>query len=51
MELVNEFTGGDAGIAQAVRTMYENEPEVRRLSGLDGAIFEYVQKATKNSNA
>jgi DNA-binding transcriptional MerR regulator len=43
--LVNEFTGGDAGIANAVMTMYQNEPEVRRMSGLDGAIFEYVQKA------
>jgi len=45
MELVNEFTGGDPGIARSVMTMYENEPEVRRMSGLDGAIFEYVRRA------
>jgi DNA-binding transcriptional MerR regulator len=50
-ELVNEFTGGDAGIARSVMTVYQNEPEVRRMSGLDGAIFEYVKRAMKDSNA
>lgn len=45
MSLVEEFTGGDAQLGHAVRTMYEEEPDLRAKTGLDPAIFEYVSKA------
>lgn len=45
MELVREFTGGNPGIEQGVRSMYQQEPAVRERSGLDPAIFEYIGKA------
>ncbi len=43
--LVQEFTGGDRGIAQSLKTMYQNEPAARQRSGLDPALLAYVQKA------
>lgn len=43
--LVSEFTGGDPGIAKAVGNVYRNEPAVREKAGLDGSIFEYVNRA------
>ncbi len=45
MALVQEFTGGDPGIARSLETMYQNEPAARERSGLDPALMAYVQKA------
>lgn len=46
MELVEEFTGGDAGIRQSLNNMYENESNV---AGMDTspmrAMYEYIQRA------
>jgi DNA-binding transcriptional MerR regulator len=47
MALVNEFTGGDAQIAQKVKTMYQQEPTLQQKTGIDPALFEYVRKATE----
>jgi DNA-binding transcriptional MerR regulator len=46
--LVHEFTGGNPGIEQSVRTMYQQEgPTVQRQVGNtpDPAMFEYMAKA------
>jgi TipAS antibiotic-recognition protein len=43
--LVEEFTGGNLGIAKSVATMYREEPAVRQKTGLDSAIIEYVSRA------
>ena len=45
MSLVQEFTGGDPQIAAKVKQMYQQEPAVRQQTGIDAAMFEYVQKA------
>ena len=45
MELVHEFTGGDAGITQSLRNLYANEPEVGAERALDSEIFGYVKRA------
>jgi len=45
MSLVKEFTGGDPQIAAKVKQMYQQEPAVRQQTGIDAAMFEYVQKA------
>ena len=47
MALVNEFTGGDNQIAQKVKKMYNEEPQVQQRSGLDPKIFAYVNEALK----
>lgn len=44
-ELIEAFTGGDPGIAQSLRTMYQQESSVREQSGLDPEIFTYVKRA------
>ena len=44
-ELVQSFTGGDPGIAQSLKTMYEQEPAARERTGLDPEIFAYVNRA------
>jgi DNA-binding transcriptional MerR regulator len=45
MDLIHEFTGGDAGIEQSVRNMYRNEPGFAAERGLDAGISEYIRKA------
>ncbi len=45
MGLVQEFTGGNPGIAQSLNNMYQSEPGVREQAGLDTALFEYIGKA------
>ena len=45
MELVHAFTGGDPGITQSLRTMYQEEAGLRERTGLDGEIFAYVNRA------
>ena len=44
-ELVNEFTGGNPAIAKALARNYQQNPEARQSTGLDGKIFAYVQQA------
>ena len=43
--LVGEFTGGDAGIAQNLQRMYEQEA-AREQSGVDPALFAYIREAS-----
>ena len=43
-ELVNEFTGGNPAIAKALAQNYQQNPEARQRTGLDGQIFAYVQQ-------
>ena len=45
MGLVQEFTGGDPGISQSLQNMYQQEPDVRAMSGIDMGVFEYMGKA------
>ena len=45
MELIHEFTGGDAGIEQSLRNFYRGETQFAEQQGLDGGLSEYVQKA------
>lgn len=47
MGLVNEFTGGDAGIAQSLGTMYEHEQENMQQFGSvpNQEMFAYINKA------
>ncbi len=45
--LVNEFTGGDPGIARSLANLYQNEPSVRQYSGVDTAVFAYIARAMK----
>jgi DNA-binding transcriptional MerR regulator len=43
--LIAEFTGGDAGIARSLDTMYRNEPQAMQRSGLDAEMMAYMAKA------
>jgi DNA-binding transcriptional MerR regulator len=45
MALVEEFTGGNPEIEKSLRTMYEQEPEVRERAGIDPRMFAYIGKA------
>ena len=49
MELVQEFTGGDPGIAESVKKLYQNEPSAQQRTGLDPQIMAYVQQAAAAS--
>ncbi|HJX26667.1 MAG TPA: MerR family transcriptional regulator [Thermoanaerobaculia bacterium] len=44
-ELIEAFTGGDPGIAESLRKMYQQEPSVREQAGVDPEIFAYVSRA------
>ncbi len=44
-ELIEEFTGGDAGIEQSLRSMYRQESQVAEQQGLDREIGDYIQRA------
>ncbi len=48
--LVEEFTGGDAGIAQNLQRMYEQEA-AREQSGIDPALFAYIREASASSSS
>lgn len=50
MALVKEFTGGNPGIEKSVGTMYQQEPGAMQKSGLDPALFEYVNRAMRAGN-
>ena len=43
--LVEEFTGGDAGIAASLQRMYQSEPDARRQAGIDAELMDYVRRA------
>ncbi len=45
MGLVEEFTGGDPGLAKSVGKLYQGEPQMRQKTGLDAGLMEYVSKA------
>ncbi|MBX6366154.1 MAG: MerR family transcriptional regulator [Gemmatimonadetes bacterium] len=45
--LVEEFTGGDHGIAAGVRELYRNEPAAREWAGFDPAVWEYIGRAMR----
>jgi DNA-binding transcriptional MerR regulator len=49
MELVQEFTGGDPGIAASVKKVYQDEPSAQQRTGLDPAIMTYVNQAVAAS--
>jgi len=44
-ELLQEFTGGDAGIESSLRNMYGQEPQLRQQTGMDPSLMEFVAKA------
>lgn len=46
-ELILLFTGGDPGITQSLKNFYKGEPEFAAKQSLDGAVFEYVRKASQ----
>lgn len=46
-ELIQEFTGGDAGIERSLNQMYQQESvEVASRGAMDSALMEYMNKAT-----
>ncbi|MEN8376651.1 MAG: MerR family transcriptional regulator [Gemmatimonadota bacterium] len=45
-ELTEAFTGGDEGIADAVRDVYWSEPEARQMAGFDPDIWAFIARAS-----
>ena len=45
MELIEAFTGGDAGILQSLKNLYQGEPQFAQQQGMDGELNAYVQRA------
>ena len=45
--LIDEFTGGDAGITQALNAMYQQEPSVRQQAGVDNDLAAYIRRAER----
>jgi len=43
--LIQEFSGGHAGIEASLQTMYVNEPDMRARSGIDPDLAAYIGKA------
>lgn len=44
-QLIEEFTGGDAGIRESLGNLHANEPEVREQWGPPAAVRDYLAKA------
>jgi len=44
-QLIEEFTGGDAGIEQSLRNLYQNEPSIGSQNNLDGDLMRYVGRS------
>ncbi|MCA8973680.1 MAG: TipAS antibiotic-recognition domain-containing protein [Planctomycetes bacterium] len=44
-ELIEMFTGGDAGIRQSLSNLYRGEPAFGAQQGLDGGIGDFVRRA------
>ncbi len=49
MGLVEEFTGGDVGIARSVSNVFRDEPKTRERSGIEPAMMEWIGKARSGS--
>jgi hypothetical protein len=47
MELIELFTGGDAGIRQSLTNLYRGEPQFAAKQGLDGGLSDYVRRAVE----
>lgn len=48
-ELIQAFTGGDAGIENSLGTMYQQEgPEAASRGAVDQALFDYIGKARQS---
>jgi DNA-binding transcriptional MerR regulator len=47
MSLVREFTGGDPQIAAKVKQMYQQEQALREQTGIDAAMYEYINRASR----
>jgi DNA-binding transcriptional MerR regulator len=45
--LIEEFTGGDAGITQSLGNMWASEPSLGEKSGIDQDMFAYIGRAMK----
>jgi DNA-binding transcriptional MerR regulator len=43
--LVDEFTGGDPGIARSAAKVLREEPAAQERTGIDAAIFDYIGRA------
>lgn len=48
-ELVQMFTGGDAGIARSLASLNRAEPQMLERQGIDGRMFEFLDRARKSS--
>jgi DNA-binding transcriptional MerR regulator len=48
-ELILQFTGGDPGITQSLKSFYQGEPQFAAQQSLDGNMFEYLRKAGMKS--
>jgi TipAS antibiotic-recognition protein len=46
-DLINEFTGGDAGIEQSLRNMYRGETKYAEEQGVDREMGEYIRRALR----
>ncbi len=47
--LVDEFTGGDPAIARSLNEMYEQEPSMRRMTGIDERLSSYIGRALRGA--
>jgi hypothetical protein len=45
--LIEEFTGGDAGITESLGNMWASEPSLGEKSGIDQDMFAYIGRAMK----
>lgn len=51
LELIQEFTGGDAGIEKSLNTMYREESaETASRGAVDSAVMEYMSRAISSFN-
>jgi MerR family transcriptional regulator, thiopeptide resistance regulator len=50
MDLIHEFTGGDAGIHQSLSNMYRGESGLAEQQGLDAGINEYIRRAMESAS-
>ena len=44
-ELIEAFTGGDAGIRESLKNFYRGEPQFAQQQGLESGMSEYIQRA------
>jgi len=46
--LVEEFTGGDAGVRQSLNRLYQDQPAAQQWAGFDPELMAYVGEAMKH---